>query len=69
MSLLFGSDAVFVNEQINNKIINNIPSMVGMGMTGTGMGMEANTKIGIHIRTHGTLTHIPARYTRTCAHH
>lgn len=34
-------------------------------MTGTGTGTAPGTKIGIPIRTRGTLTRVPAGYART----
>ena len=46
-----------------------LPAIVGMGMTDTGRGTGADTKIDILIRTRSTLTRIPARYIHTHDHH
>ena len=40
--------------------------MVGMGTMGMGTGMAMGTGNLTHAFTHGTLTCIPAGYTRTC---
>ena len=45
------------------------PGMAGTGMTGMGTGTASGTKIGILIRTRGTLTRVPAGYIRTRVHH
>ena len=42
---------------------------MGTGMTGMGTGTGVDTKLGILIRTRGTLTRVPAGYTHTRVHH